>query len=762
MRSEDKDGLGMSENDKEMSKAGNSSIATKAKFVAAPPPLTKYPAHYPPFPEPGSLLGGRYFVLQRLGQGTFCSIHKCVDLSYNQSSNGPCVVAAKVELSNFVNSGVLEGEATVLRHLHLNMPPNSVPLFAAFLRSVPTKISKLALGGNGDEMGAQVQPLAALQQANAIDDESVGDNEVSTTNISAILMEYLPGEDMARLRDRCCLVQKHAVAAAALRSGGDATSVRSYSAPAASCLKNEPAHGNGAVNGTHPPLPTTITTPEAPDAPSLHAQTQATATQHPTRRVNLRDAVYMCADVLLPLLKHMHDAGIIHRDIKPSNVVRTGTTSANKGFKLVDFGLSKSFVVPHDSPFADKSLPWDGPSFSMTDVATPISPDELPSKSSLFQRKERPTAEFRGTSMYASLRVHELRDYCRRDDLWSLMYVFCDFCAGGLPWMYAASQKDKDLVVALKETCHSNSNENVEGLLYGPAYHAKVTAVTRRLWPNKPFHLSQEEQDALKVRLPNISNKVQLLRNAFNHLGQLGYGDRPDYNLIEDCLRGFIGDESTPEGETFEDVPELDWNMSDQHIDEGNVDSSANGTFHAHSLVDHFTSTFAILPPDLLLNLKVAKAEYNALNAQNYFLKLPQRKPLLLDWLECSQVAHHPWDVTTREKWGEHRSSTDGYRREEFLNWIERCAFEFPKAYNHFVDPEYYSESLLNCADAESHTNGIVTEETTQRKKRKFLSSHSSIELASQVSRAMLSLTSVRELELTKQFAPPPKISFFS
>jgi serine/threonine protein kinase len=847
--------------------------ATSSKSIAPPLPLTTYPPHYPPFPEPGSILGGRYFVLQRLGQGTFCSIHKCVDLSYVTSSaiditgnEGPCMVAAKVELSNFVNSGVLEGEAMVLRHLHQNMAPLSVPHYGDFLRSVPTQISKEALGGSEHEAAGQQpqqQPQDALVGENGGGNTTAGECGITVTNISAIMMEYLPGEDMARLRDRCCLVQKHNVAAAlhtrqssGAPSMGFDSSVRNYSNAAGKFSKEAEAQNGGggpplARNGrknhfnghglggearqegdgmkypqpslalTHP------TTPQQPPneislrennttvAPSIHfaptSQSQQGAaqnsplsqqSQHPTRRVNLQDSVYTCADILLPLLKNMHDTGVIHRDVKPSNVVRTGTTSADKGFKLVDFGLSKSFIVPGDSVFADRSHPWGGSPFVMMDIGTTTekSAISLNVKAnhnlgnradtkpvvSLCQRKERLQAEFRGTSMYASLRVHELHDYCRRDDVWSLLYVFCDFCAGGLPWMYAASERDKNLVVALKDACHRDSNKHVEALLYGPSYHAKVTAVTRRLTPDpdKQFNLTQEERDALKVRLPNMATKIELLKRAFNHLAELKFADRPDYDLIESCLRGFVGDETSAAGMAFEDVPGLDWNMPDQHIDEGNTIQHQDGM--VQSLGDYAYSISGGLLDnlDLLLNLKIAKADYNARNT-SYFASLAAspravvpgvgnvvKRQMLLDWLSSTELASHFWNVTSREKWGEQRSNTDGYRREEFVRWLERCCYEFFQPFQNFADHSFFDsgEFLLSegkgmdtagksKSDSGESTNANTTAEMSVKKRRKIIMGEGG-RARFQVSRAILALTSLRDSELMKKLAPPPKISF--
>eukprot|EP00536_Pseudo-nitzschia_multiseries_P002533 jgi/Psemu1/183719/e_gw1.34.40.1 len=124
------------------------------------------------------------------------------------------------------------------------------------------------------------------------------------------------------------------------------------------------------------------------------------ANARPRRRIAVNDAVYLTAYVMLPLLRKMHSVGIIHRDVKPSNVVKRSDSTENL-FCMVDFGLSKSIDTNAQKPC---------------------------------YRVERPSADFRGTSMYASVRVHQLREYSPRDDIWSLMYVFCDLASGGLPW----------------------------------------------------------------------------------------------------------------------------------------------------------------------------------------------------------------------------------------------------------------------------------------------------------------------------------------
>ncbi|EYC36751.1 hypothetical protein Y032_0860g2733 [Ancylostoma ceylanicum] len=61
-------------------------------------------------------------------------------------------------------------------------------------------------------------------------------------------------------------------------------------------------------------------------------------------------------------------------------------------------------------------------------------------------RRARGTAEFRGTLRYCSPNVHEKKEQGRRDDLWSLYYVFIELHCG-LPWQ---TLRDKQKVELLK------------------------------------------------------------------------------------------------------------------------------------------------------------------------------------------------------------------------------------------------------------------------------------------------------------------------
>jgi serine/threonine protein kinase len=284
---------------------------------------------HPPFPEPGSTIGpdGKFFCLGRLGKGTFCAIHKCVDLSYSHhhqrssssslpppslvvssssssqltqsptpktadandkndttsgdgtkslvnisSSRKQRIVAAKVELANFVDSGVIDGEASVLKFLDVSLPDGMVPIFVDYVRQPPpsTTLSASATSSSSSAEATVVTPGTTIM------DKSSSAATSADGGLSAIIMEHLPGEDMHLLRDRHCqtlLLEKS--------ENGLSSSITSGA-------------GGGGAGGS-----------------------MSTGEKVP-RRLSIQDSVYLVAEVMLPLLKAMHEVGMVHRDVKPS------------------------------------------------------------------------------------------------------------------------------------------------------------------------------------------------------------------------------------------------------------------------------------------------------------------------------------------------------------------------------------------------------------------------------------------------------------
>ncbi len=606
------------------------------------------------FPALGSTLGP-YFSVGKLGKGTFCSIHKCINLHFHHDSRDDLpfagkdkpkvrLAAAKVEIGEFRNSGVLGGEATMLQFLDSSLPPLTVPLYMGHFRS-------------GEE-------------------------------ISAIMMEYLPGQDMHWIRDW--------------------------------------------------------------------------ATKYKSRRISVQDAVYLTADVMLPLLQRMHEVGIVHRDVKPSNCVKRGL----KDFCMVDFGLSKSVVVPSDSSMSDPDHPWTGKDW--------IRPPNHSGSGNL--RKERSAADFRGTSMYASVRVHQLRDYCPRDDMWSLLYVFSDLVSGGLPWMSHAANRDRESCQKLKERIHGEEDgkpDQTELLLYGHEYHIALfkkfrggidppddPSVNDEVLP-EPLSLSKDEK------------KVALLRTAFKHLASLAFPDRPDYELIKACLKGFledpiqntdtvapinweelaisIGKKRRYKAFMGKDVPDWDYEDVDDPVD-SSLFQEAEASAIGEPVVELSGEDGDLARLPLELQYRIAQMEYNMHNFSTIRPHLALR-----DWMKAAlPLLYGEWDTKRFERGG-HRSSDDSYRRELYLKLISQC-LKCSERFQNFRTPEciYFVESPVN------EGNGGVG----HKKRRKICSSIKGPASGSvgsdlmAVSQVAFRLRLAQEQEEKKPRAPPPRLSF--
>lgn len=121
-----------------------------------------------------------------------------------------------------------------------------------------------------------------------------------------------------------------------------------------------------------------------------------------------------------------HSEGFVHRDVKPSNFVLRGGGSGM--LCVLDFGQSREYR-------------------------------ELGSR---VVRPARPTAEFRGTSMYASIRVHQGKDSGRVDDLWSWFYAMVDLVRGGVPWR--PWRTDRVRCGSLKQHYADHPQELLDGL----------------------------------------------------------------------------------------------------------------------------------------------------------------------------------------------------------------------------------------------------------------------------------------------------------
>ncbi|MCL4169262.1 UNVERIFIED_CONTAM: hypothetical protein GTU68_005929, partial [Idotea baltica] len=119
-------------------------------------------------------------------------------------------------------------------------------------------------------------------------------------------------------------------------------------------------------------------------------------------------------------------------------------------------------------------------------------------------RTPRPVAGFRGTVRYASVNAHLNREMGRHDDLWSLFYMLVEFIAGQLPWK---KLKDKDQVGQIKQTFDNNQ------LLR---------------------HLPSE------------------FRVFVDHIQQLTYFDRPDYEMLKTSIDQCLARKEIRETDVFD------------------------------------------------------------------------------------------------------------------------------------------------------------------------------------------------------------------
>lgn len=590
------------------------------------------------FPNAGSQLGP-YFFFQTIGKGTFSSIHKCVNLDYFHSQQDgivrqPRVAVAKIELANFVQSGVLEAEATVLDYLSNTLPAGSVPKYMGHFRSV-------------------------------VPDPSGGKDKV----YAAIVMEYLHGQDMHVLRERVMM-------------------------------------------GSH------------------------------SRRMAVPDAVFLTADVMLPLLKQMHMAGIVHRDVKPSNCVRS--SDSGKDFCIVDFGLSKSIVETGESPIADKKHPWIQENW--------LKPHNYKGSGGYY-RLEREKAEFRGTSMYASLRVHQEKDYSPRDDIWSLLYVFCDLVSGGLPWMSQAANRDRKACHRTKEIVHGLGSESEKDktqlLLMGDQYHvakyrreAQKAAGEQKLSniPD-PLEMSKDEE------------KVEFLRKSFTHLASLQFWDMPDYDLIRECIKGFLKDKSN-----HQEAKPIKWNDDhDIHLSPQKSISVANLTVPMDPVdTDMFQDADGIAAEnpattqvdDWMATLPIELRFYMAQLQRDVKHERDVHPAIgLRDWLLATEhLLNKEWDARQCE--GENRTSTDGLRRDKYLRCLKMCR-SAAKAFGGFQDPTCYTTSEEG-------------KDPTKKRRRLYVELGRSRKTLVNVSQALWGLEAAITAEEGKRSAPPARIIFGS
>ncbi|RHY67367.1 hypothetical protein DYB30_000795, partial [Aphanomyces astaci] len=260
---------------------------------------------------------------------------------------------------------------------------------------------------------------------------------------------------------------------------------------------------------------------------------------------------------MLDCLEAFHNAGYLHRDIKASNFALSNGKDPKRYF-VIDFGLSKQHLDPQ---------------------GLPIPP--------------RDKAEFRGTSMYASLAAHRREDLGRRDDLWSWMYLVLDFIRGELPWAHDAQKKNREVVVALKE------------------------------------YFTETHPEQMLEGLPGARHLLAIME----HLKGLSYFDAPNYALVRKAVRAV--EDANDEASLVQEWDALE-------------DTSERASKWVRALGQ------GVMPPDMLLKLAKHYASFFELDSPTHErLEMQERIWKLEKRLNVAATAGPP----TIQSFGERRQA---------------------------------------------------------------------------------------------------------
>ena len=342
--------------------------------------------------------------------------------------------------------------------------------------------------------------------------------------------------------------------------------------------------------------------------------------------------------------------------------------------------------------------------------------------------------------------------------------MFCDLVTGGLPWKQHAANRDRAACQQIKEMVHGDgdqyAHDQTELLLMGDCYHV---AKFRKDRYEAAAHAAESSGSippappAKSIGLPPplaLSQDTQLvgrLRTIFTHLGTLQFWDTPDYDMIQHNLRRFTRTELRPPPLpriSFEMAP-VDRGMnktnlldSRRHIPRGSLpeetDPLGDELFeNVEESGDSKDGDDPLRQLPLQLRFRISLMEYHASRPDSVPMPLALR-----DWLRVTlPFLYGEWDTPKFE--GRHRTSTDGLKRERFLELLMRCR-EWAAAFDNFISPSCYLPKL------DTSRRSLSNEDGSSRKSKQRRADATASKFIT-VSRALFGLKVAIEAEKAKK-----------
>ena len=199
---------------------------------------------------------------------------------------------------------------------------------------------------------------------------------------------------------------------------------------------------------------------------------------------------------MLNCIEALHSYGIVHRDLKLDNFMfGRGPNSGN--LYLIDFGLSKSYL-------------------SSMGTHVPFEQGKA----------------FIGNVRYASINCHRGLTFSRRDDIQSMLYILAFLICGSLPWQTNIK------IAATAQLIAPNTQLGVRPFKRSVGVTKDATwAGVQNKSKNIRGHDSVREMKTRlctgNLMLPALPIQLYAL---LNYTSELGFYDRPDYNLLRQCM----------------------------------------------------------------------------------------------------------------------------------------------------------------------------------------------------------------------------------